>query len=231
MTLPTVQDVLRWCQSSKAMGSKGMRELDQMRQRAGEAWSTLKLPQEIFAYPKPLQALVDAGIDLSLDRFIVHGKFEERSVRRIALFMDAPVDTHLLLDRLGEPHVAWENDASKLCVHFIDKLYLRALAEVEREQGEPLREAMTSDPSIAALKVLNAYLKKDTGKTRALMQWATNLGARWEDGQNDKLVERHAAQDKKFNRPSYDAFVRDLYANRLDCQATPAQASLQRPRL
>lgn len=230
MSLPSPDEILHWAKATKSRPDKALLELQGLCDRAGASWSLVVLPQQMLAYPIAMEWAAQTGIGIDVGRFSSQNSFQDRSVRRMAMFVDAPRATHELLDRLGEPHETWEN-ASKLFIHLNDRLLLEGLREIEREHPDQVRHQMTREFSVAAIKVLAIHLKKNSKKSAEMMRWATGLGAKWETPQHEQLLQNHAQENKKFDRQAFDNFIRDLHAFYLDQNAPAATATSQRPRL
>lgn len=170
----------------------------------------MALPWEALRNTALLSELLETGI-CSLDHVSLPEKYaeycKEICIREIALFVDAPRSTHLVLDQYGAPFLS-QDRFSKAGLAFIRKSQLCSFQEMHREQPDFVKSNLKSSPlSTIAVCVAARWMDKKTQKARALVEFINTLGANWDD------VELQNGFAQGDNKPLWEALRRDLEAD------------------
>lgn len=170
----------------------------------------MALPWQALRNTALLSELLETGI-CSLDHVSLPENYadycEDICVREIALFVDAPASTHLVLDQYHVPFIS-QDRFGRAGLAFIRKSQLSSFQEMHREQQGFVEENLKRSPlSTIAVCVASQWMSTKTQKARALVEFINTLGANWDD------VERQHGFLQGANKPLWEALRRDLEAD------------------
>lgn len=211
-------------------GNKNLRDakkqLDRIHQRVvgEEAWKTLHFPGQILAYPRRLTEWLECGGSVDRIKTLTNGM---GTLRCDALDLDAPRETHLILDAHGVEPLN-EDKHSKMGARAAHSGGINALMELHRCNPWKMEDYFKRTPSPAVYMVVGFAMKHPTYKaSMEMLVLATMWGANWEHILEDRNIQREA----NFSR--FEGMLIQAQATAISrlTPETPAERTVSRLRL
>lgn len=207
------QDIDFWIKRASPLRKQHIQQLSGLRDQAGEEWGKVKLDSALLRRPKVLKTLLEAGISsfqIKLDPYV-------DNVRIQSITLNAPLETHQLLDEYGVENLSWEK-TSMLLMQSLKASWPNSVRALHRMHPHEVEASMHEKHAIGALTALYTYLRKTTSQAHEIAQLATDWGAQWE---------RFRAGVEKNGFPAeidiFHVFVREEQARTMQKQANQIQ--------